>query len=126
MSDIDRGRAQQLMREAEIDALVLFQPEAFRYAVGAPAGVATMWGKAGSAIALVPADAGAGLAAVVSDHAAPIIRRAAPDIDLRCHRIWIDLVDLSGVETIAQVDDGYRRNNAAGARTVRGAHRCRP
>ncbi|NRF08862.1 M24 family metallopeptidase [Agrobacterium pusense] len=116
MSDIDRGRAQQLMREAEIDALVLFQPEAFRYAVGAPAGVATMWGKAGSAIALVPADAGAGLAAVVSDHAAPIIRRAAPDIDLRCHRIWIDLVDLSGVETIAQVDDAYRRNNSGGAR----------
>ncbi|PZU71276.1 MAG: aminopeptidase P family protein [Rhizobium sp.] len=111
MIDIDRGRAQQLMREAEIDALVLFQPEAFRYAVGAPAGVATMWGKAGSAIALVPADAGGGLAAVVSDHAAPIIGRAAPDIDLRCHRIWIDLVDLSGVETIAQVDDAYRRNN---------------
>lgn len=116
MSDIDRGRAQQLMREAEIDALVLFQPEAFRYAVGAPAGVATMWGKAGSAIALVPADAGAGLAAVVSDHAAPIIRRAAPDIDLRCHRIWIDLVDLSGVDTIAQVDDAYRRNNSGGPR----------
>ncbi|HCJ73550.1 Xaa-Pro peptidase family protein [Rhizobium pusense] len=116
MIDIDRGRAQQLMREAEIDALVLFQPDAFRYAVGAPAGVATMWGKAGSAIALVPADAGAGLAAVVSDHAAPIIRRAAPDIDLRCHRIWIDLVDLSGVETIAQVDDAYRRNNSGGAR----------
>lgn len=114
MSDIDRGRAQQLMREAEIDALVLFQPEAFRYAVGAPAGVATMWGKAGSAIALVPAASGAGLAAVVSDHAAPIIRRAAPDIDLRCHRIWIDLVDLSGVETIAQVDDAYRRNNSGG------------
>lgn len=116
MIDIDRGRAQQLMREAEIDALVLFQPEAFRYAVGAPAGVATMWGKAGSAIALVPADAGGGLAAVVSDHAAPIIGRAAPDIDLRCHRIWIDLVDLSGVETIAQVDDAYRRNNSGGPR----------
>ena len=116
MIDIDRGRAQQLMREAEIDALVLFQPEAFRYAVGAPAGVATMWGKAGSAIALVPADAGGGLAAVVSDHAAPIIGRAAPDIDLRSHRIWIDLVDLSGVETIAQVDDAYRRNNSGGPR----------
>ncbi len=72
--------------------------------------------KAGSAIALVPADAGAGLAAVVSDHAAPIIRRAAPDIDLRCHRIWIDLVDLSGVDTIAQVDAAYRRNNSGGPR----------
>lgn len=101
MSDIDRSRAQQLMREAEIDALVLFQPEAFRYALGAPAGVATMWGKAGSAIALVPADAEAGLGAVVSDHAAPLVRKVAPDVDLRCHRIWIDMVDLSGGETVA-------------------------
>lgn len=116
MSDIDRIRAQQLMQEADIDALVLFQPEAFHYAVGAHAGVATMWGRAGSVIALVPADADAGLAAVVSDHAAPLVRKAAPDIDLRCHRIWIDMVDLSGTEAIGQVDDAYRRHNAGGPR----------
>lgn len=116
MGDIDRSRAQQLMGEACIDALVLFQPEAFRYAVGAHAGVATMWGRAGSAIALVPADAGAGLAAVVSDHAAPLIERAAPDVDLRRHRIWIDMVDLSDVENIPQVNDAYRRNNSGGQR----------
>lgn len=116
MGDIDRSRAQQLMREADIDALVLFQPEAFRYAIGAHAGVATMWGRAGSAIALAPADAGVTLAAVASDHAAPIIKRAAPDVDLRCHRIWIDMVDLSGAENIAQVDDAYRRSNSGGPR----------
>ncbi|MFK3780401.1 M24 family metallopeptidase [Agrobacterium sp. NPDC089420] len=116
MSDIDRSRAQQLMREADIDALVLFQPEAFRYAVGAQAGVAAMWGRAGSVIALVPADAAAGLAAVVSDHAAPLVRKAAPDIDLRCHRIWIDMVDLSGVETARQVDDAYRLTTSGGPR----------
>jgi Xaa-Pro aminopeptidase len=116
MGDIDRGRAQQLMGEAGMEALVLFQPEAFRYAVGAHAGVATMWGRAGSAIALVPADAGAGLAAVVSDHAAPLIARAAPDVDLRRHRIWIDMVDLSDVENISQVDEAYRRNNSGGPR----------
>ncbi|MBO9654799.1 MAG: aminopeptidase P family protein [Agrobacterium tumefaciens] len=116
MGDIDRNRAHELMREADIDALVLFQPEAFRYAVGAHAGVATMWGRAGSAIALVPADVGARLAAVVSDHAAPLVRRAAPDVELRCHRIWIDMVDLSGVETVAQVDDAYRRSASRGPR----------
>ncbi|WP_313611360.1 aminopeptidase P family N-terminal domain-containing protein, partial [Rhizobium sp.] len=116
MSDIDRSRAQQLMREADIEALVLFQPEAFRYAVGAHAGVATMWGRAGSAIALVAADAGTRLGAVVSDHAAPLVARAAPDVDLRCHRIWIDMVDLSNVENISQVDDAYRRHNSGGPR----------
>lgn len=99
-----------------MDALVLFQPEAFRYAVGAQAGVATMWGRAGSAIALVPADAGERLAAVVSDHAASLVEKAAPDVDLRRHRIWIDMVCLSGVETISQVDEAYRRNNSGGER----------
>ncbi|KJF67752.1 M24 family metallopeptidase [Rhizobium nepotum] len=116
MGDIDRSRAQQLMVEAGMDALALFQPEAFRYAVGAHAGVATMWGRAGSAIALVPADAGARLAAVVSDHAAPLVAMAAPDVDLRRHRIWIDMVDLGGASGVAQVDDAYRRNNSGGPR----------
>ncbi|MCJ9671336.1 aminopeptidase P family N-terminal domain-containing protein, partial [Neorhizobium sp. SHOUNA12B] len=60
MSDIDRRHAERLMARAGLDALVIFQPEAFRYAVGAPAGVATMWGRAGAAIALVPADASIG------------------------------------------------------------------
>src|SRR3546814_12443248 len=98
MSDIDRQYAQQLMEEADLAALVLFQPEAFRYAIGAPAGVATMWGRAGSAIALVPSDATASLAAVASDHASGAIHRLALDVELRTHRIWIDLVDLTGIE----------------------------
>ena len=43
MSDLDRQRAARLMALAEIDALVLFQPEAFRYAIGLDTGVAGMW-----------------------------------------------------------------------------------
>ncbi|EUB99068.1 peptidase M24 [Rhizobium sp. CF080] len=116
MSDIDRRHAQRLMQEAGCDALVIFQPEAFRYAIGAPAGVAAMWGRAGAAIALVPADASARLAAVVSDHAAGSIRKAAPDIDLRIHRVWIDMLDLSGAESVEQVNEAYRRLGAAGSR----------
>lgn len=116
MSDINRDRAETLMREAGLDALVLFQPEAFRYAIGAQAGVATMWGRAGSAIALVPSDATAPLAALVSDHAAPSVRMVAPNVDIRNHRIWIDIVDLSGVEELAQIDDAYRRSHSGGFR----------
>ncbi|HBF28214.1 Xaa-Pro peptidase family protein [Rhizobium sp.] len=100
MSDVNRVYAERLLREAELEALVVFQPEAFRYVVGAPAGVATMWGRAGAAIALVPADASKGLAAIASDHAAGAIRAIAPDMDLRTHRIWIDMVDLRGAETL--------------------------
>lgn len=116
MSDIDRGRAERLMREAGLDALVLFQPEAFQYAIGAPAGVATMWGRAGSAIALVPVEAHLPLAAVVSDHAAGSVRQKAKNIDLRTHRLWIDTVDLAGVEAVGEIDAAYRRAGVAGPR----------
>ncbi|PYB70395.1 M24 family metallopeptidase [Rhizobium wuzhouense] len=116
MSDIDRMRAQALMRDADIDALVLFQPEAFRYAIGAPAGVATMWGRAGAAAALVPRDAGSPLGAVASDHAASAIRAKAPGLDLRTHRIWIDMVDLGGATKVGEIDGFYRRASIGGAR----------
>lgn len=116
MSDIDRHFAERLMREAKLDALVLFQPEAFQYAIGAPAGVATMWGRAGAAVALVPADAVAGLAAVASDHAAGFIRKATPDVDLRTHRIWIDMPDIADAETVPQINEAYRQLGATGPR----------
>ncbi|TPP05496.1 M24 family metallopeptidase [Rhizobium glycinendophyticum] len=116
MSDLDRSRAQGLMQAAGLDALVLFQPEAFRYAIGAPAGVATMWGRAGAAAALVPADASLPLAAVASDHAALAIRLKSPAVDLRTHRIWIDGVDLQGATRLADIDGCYRRSGAGGPR----------
>lgn len=116
MSDIDRVRAQSLMQAAGIEALVLFQPEAFRYAIGAPAGVATMWGRAGAAAALVPADAALPLAAVASDHAAPSISLRSPGLDLRTHRIWIDSVDLQGATSLADIDRCYQRSGAGGPR----------
>ncbi|WP_454747996.1 M24 family metallopeptidase [Ciceribacter selenitireducens] len=121
MTDIDRTRAERLMQQAGIDALLLFQPEAFRYAVGAPAGVATMWGRAGPAIALVPADRDSRIAAVASDHAAGQIRKAAPEVDLATHRIWIDMVDLSALADRADadpaaVDAAYRDQGRSGPR----------
>ncbi len=44
MTYMDRNRAQDLLTAEGLDALVLFQPENFRYATGIAAGVATMWG----------------------------------------------------------------------------------
>ncbi len=119
MTDIDRHRAERLMQEVGIDALALFQPEAFRYAVGVSAGVATMWGRAGAAIALVPADPASRIAAIASDHAEDQIRRAAPAIDLLSHRIWIDRVDLSALGIDAEpdaVNAAYRSQGLCGPR----------
>ncbi len=119
MTDIDRHRAERLMQEVGIDALALFQPEAFRYAVGVSAGVATMWGRAGAAIALVPADPASRIAAIASDHAEDQIRRAAPAVDLLSHRIWIDRVDLSALSIDAEpdaVNAAYRSQGLCGPR----------
>lgn len=112
MSEIDRARAERLLAAEGLEGMVLFRPEAFRYATGLAAGVATMWGRAGSAIALVPADAGAPLAAVMSDHAAG----SARPIDIRTHRIWIDGVTVANATSIEQIDAAYRASGNIGPR----------
>ena len=112
MSEIDRTRAERLLAAEGLDGMVLFRPEAFRYATGLAPGVATMWGRAGSAIALVPADAGAPLAAIMSDHAAG----SARPIDIRTHRIWIDGVTVANATSIDQIDAAYRASGNVGAR----------
>ncbi|UJW75030.1 M24 family metallopeptidase [Rhizobium sp. SL42] len=116
MSNLDRKRAQRLLEAEAADALALFQPEAFRYATGAAAGVATMWGRAGSAIALVPADPGLPIAAVVSDHAAGAVRRSMPQADIRSHRIWIDGVHVESECDLAGINAAYRRAGNVGPR----------
>jgi Xaa-Pro dipeptidase len=116
MGDMDRARAETLLGTDGLDGMVLFRPEAFRYATGLAAGVATMWGRAGSAIALVPAAAAARLAAVISDHAAAGARHLREAIDLRTHRIWIDGVTVTGARSIADIDAAYRAGGNTGPR----------
>lgn len=114
MADIDRARAEKLLTEQGLDGMVLFRPEAFRYATGLAAGVATMWGRAGSAIALVPADAGARLAAVMSDHAAAGAKEAT--FDIRTHRIWIDTISAEHAGSVTDIDAAYRASGNIGFR----------
>ena len=116
MTHMDRHRVQKLLTAEGLDALVLFQPENFRYATGITAGVATMWGRAGSAIALVPADASAQLGAVVSDQARGAAGAMTDHIDVRLHRIWIDAVTVHGACTIEDVNAAYRESGNIGPR----------
>jgi Xaa-Pro aminopeptidase len=120
MSDLDRSRAQRLLNERGLDALVLTQPESFSYATGLPAGVPAMWRRAGGATALIPADAGARIGAVIGELNADVLARRAPEIDIRTHPLWIDLVDISGIDTAgldpaALVTEAYRRENGGEA-----------
>lgn len=116
MTYMDRHRVQDLLTAEGLDALVLFQPENFRYAIGIAAGVATMWGRAGSAIALVPADASARLGAVVSDQALATAGPLSGEIDFRPHRIWIDAVTVRDAPTIEDINAAYRNSGNIGPR----------
>lgn len=106
MSDLDRQRAARLMALAEIDALVLFQPEAFRYAIGLDTGVAGMWRRGGASVALVPGDARAPMAAIISDHALHFGAQPGFALELVTHPIWIDYVDYT--HTAGDPLDGLR------------------
>tara|TARA_R110002020_G_scaffold37723_5_gene113826 strand:- start:1537 stop:2763 length:1227 start_codon:yes stop_codon:yes gene_type:complete len=90
---LDRTRAQGLMQEAGIDALILLSPEAFRHATGAAAGVATMWRVAGAVAVLVPADAALPEMAVASDLFAPGFRASSHIADLRESPIWVEALE---------------------------------
>ena len=91
---LDRARAARLMQQAGIDALVVLQPENFKYATAASPGVAALFRRAGAAIALVPADPGAAPAAIVSDAFEKQFRAASDIADVRTHTIWVDCVDV--------------------------------
>ena len=105
MAHLDRMRAQRLMQESGIDALILFSPEAFRHATGAAAGVATMWRRAGSVAVLIPAEAAAPEMAVVSDLFAPAFRRESHVTDIRESPIWVEALTLPDVSASSQMAD---------------------
>jgi Xaa-Pro aminopeptidase len=82
---LDRSRAQRLMAEQGLDALVLAQPESIRYATGAFPGVATYWRRAGAAFVVVP-QAGP-MTAIVGDLQAETFKAQSKIDDVRTHRI---------------------------------------
>ncbi|MFN4008321.1 MAG: M24 family metallopeptidase [Pannonibacter sp.] len=94
MPALNRHRAERLMADAGIDALLLLSPESFRHATGAPAGVGTMWRRAGAVAALIPADASTPEMAVASDLFAPAFRAASPIADLRTTPLWVETTEL--------------------------------
>ncbi len=98
MAHLDRRRAELLMSEVGIEALILFSPESFSYATGAAPGVATMWRKTGAVAVLVPADAGAAETAIVSDLFAKSFRDVSHIEDVRESPIWVETTSLDRVD----------------------------
>jgi len=94
LSHVDRSRAQRLLRERGLDAVVLSKPENFAWATACAPGVAAFWRRAGAALALVPAQASEPLAAVVTELFAPMLRRALGDAQVLDHPDWIETADI--------------------------------
>jgi Xaa-Pro dipeptidase len=96
---LDRSRAQGLMAEQGLDALVLAQPESIRYASGAFPGVATYWRRAGAAFVIVPHDGP--MTAIVGDLQAEAFKAQSKINDVRTHRIWVETGEFEGQSDIA-------------------------
>ncbi len=94
MSDLSRTRAQHLMTQAGLDALVLAKPESYAWATGAPAGVASFFRRAGAALALVPARATEPLAAVTTELFAGRARERLGAAHVRTHADWVETADI--------------------------------
>ncbi|NBN77521.1 M24 family metallopeptidase [Microvirga tunisiensis] len=106
MPALDRTRAERLMAAEGLEALVLLSPESFRHATGAPAGVGTMWRRAGAVAVLIPCDASLPEMAVASDLFAPAFRKASPIRDLRTTPLWVETTDLADTDPAGAAGPG--------------------
>ena len=90
---LDRDRAERLMDEAGVAALVLFSPENVHYATGVHPGPTAMWRRAGGGVAVVPARADLRVTAILSDFAlaASPAARALPGV--LSFPAWVDFAD---------------------------------
>ena len=96
---LDRTRAQRLMAEQGLDALVLAQPESIKYATGAFPGVATFWRRAGAAFVIVPHEGP--MTAIVGDLQAETFKAQSEIVDVRSHQIWVETGKFDGQPDIA-------------------------
>ena len=117
MAHLDRMRAEKLMREIGIEALILLSPESFSYATGAQAGVATMWRRSGAVAVLVPRDPDLPETAIVSDLFARNFREVSHITDVRESPIWVETVNLEAedetVSASSQVASAWRKSARA-------------
>lgn len=112
------------MQQAGIDALVVLQPENFRYVTGAAAGPASRWRTAGAAIAVVAADPAHEIGVVIADGSERGLRASSSIADIEIHPIWIEVVDVASlVEGADNAVDMLLASDAAAGRT---ADRVRP
>jgi Xaa-Pro aminopeptidase len=91
---LNRSTAARLLQQAQLDALVIAEPEGFKYATGVSAGVPALFRRAGAAFAVIPADSSKPTGVVIGDLYAADLARAQPSFKLRAHPLWIEIAAL--------------------------------
>jgi Xaa-Pro aminopeptidase len=105
---LNRDRAAKLLQQARLDALVIAEPEGFKYATGASPGVPALFRRAGAAFAVIPAELGTPAGAVIGDlYARDLVNNpAVPEI--RTHPLWIEIATLSGDTNSTAIEQRLR------------------
>jgi len=112
---IDRQRASRLLEQYDLDALVLCEPEASRYATGVTAGPASLFRRAGSTFVIIPRSADYPIGLVVTDFDARRYKTDQPEMIMRTHPAWIETVRLENLSIseplTARIDTAIRAIN---------------
>jgi Xaa-Pro aminopeptidase len=110
MSFVNRERAARLLAAANLDALVVAEPEGFRTLSGVAQGVAALFRRAGAGFAVLPADPSKPVGIVIGDLFVDAARRIVPDA--RSHPLWMEHADLAGTDARLPVErrivEGWR------------------
>ncbi|MBS7699872.1 MULTISPECIES: Xaa-Pro peptidase family protein [unclassified Chelatococcus] len=89
MGYMNRARCAASLKAEGIDALVVVQPENFRYVTGSHPGFLSSWRRAGTQMALVDADVDRPVSVVVADALEGAFRHMGAE-NVRIHPVWID------------------------------------
>ncbi len=100
-----------MLQQAGLDALVIAEPEGFRYVAGVAQGVAALFRRAGAGFAVLPADPAVPIGIVIGDLFVDAARRVVPDA--RSHPLWMESATLAsddaGLSVTDRIAAGWRR-----------------
>lgn len=105
---LNRERAAKLLQQARLDALVIAEPEGFKYATGVSAGVPALFRRAGAAFAVIPADLKRPTGAVIGDLYAGDLAGSPAIPEVRTHPLWIEIAALSQDAGTAAIEQQLR------------------
>lgn len=98
---LNRQRAASLLQQANLDALIIAEPEGFKYATGINPGVPALFRRSGAAFAVIPADTDKPIGIVIGDLYADAVAKSNGRFLVRSHPLWIEIATLAA-ETAGQ------------------------